>query len=211
MEPNAAPSLEGLRESGGDRAIGGRFHFRWPLGPKGSVLAAVTLVLLGVLSFTAIREAATTADGAAPVASRPASAPPRPAWTRVEEAYIQALWPIHGDVERSAVRLSLAKIFYKTNELGKADLKARADAAMATFRQAEDRLRALQPPSSLAPAHDEYLAAVRLFQQSVIEVLKMFDDGDDQHLLAAYPLSQEGSDKIREVGVKFWEDEFPPH
>jgi len=26
------------------------------------------------------------------------------------EAYIQALWPIHGDVERSAVRVSLGKI-----------------------------------------------------------------------------------------------------
>jgi len=39
----------------------------------------------------------------------------------------------------------------------------------------------------------------------------MFDDGNDEHLLAAYPMSREGSDKIREVGAKFWEDEFPPH
>jgi hypothetical protein len=85
------------------------------------------------------------------------------------------------------------------------------DAALATYRRAEERIQALQPPPSLAAAHDEYLAAVRLFQQSALEVLKMFDDGDDEHLLAAYPLSQEGSDKIREVGVKFWQDEFPPH
>jgi len=143
-------------------------------------------------------------------ASRPV-APPKPAFTRAEEAYIQALWPIHGDVERSAVRMSLGKIFYKINELGKADLKARVDAALATYRQAEARISALEPPPSLARSHNDYLAAVRLFEQSAVEVLKMFDDGNDEHLLAAYPASQQASDKIREVGVKFWQDEFPAH
>jgi len=161
--------------------------------------------LLGVVVFGVSREATTT--------SRPPSpaTPPKPAFTRAEEAYIQALWPIHGDVERSAVRMSLGKIFYKTNELGKADLKTRADAALATYRRAETRISALQPPPSLAREHEDYLAAVRLFEQSAVEVLKMFDDGNDEHLLAAYPMSQEGSNKIREIGVKFWEDEFPPH
>ena len=124
---------------------------------------------------------------------------------------MQALWPIHGDVERSAVRLSLGKIFYKIDEIGKADLKARVEAALATFQKAEQRIQALQPPAPLAGAHEEYLAAVRLFQQSAGEVLKIFDDGDDGHLLAAYPASQKGSDKIREVGARFWQDEFQPH
>jgi hypothetical protein len=186
-------------------------HLRWPPSRKGAGFAAVVLLLLGIVAFGIIRETPTTGREAAPALSRPAAGPPRPAWTRAEEAYIQALWPIHGDVERSAVRLSLGKISYKTGELGKADLRARVDAALATYRRAEERIQALQPPPSLAAAHDEYLAAVRLFQQSALEVLKMFDDGDDEHLLAAYPLSQEGSDKIREVGVKFWQDEFPPH
>ena len=188
------------------------FHPQWPLGLRGTALAATVLALLGVVAFGVIREATTTGREAAPALSRTVAAPPpRPAWTRAEEAYIKALWPIHGEVERSAVRLSLGKIFYKTGELKKADLKTRADAALASYRRAEERLRALQPPPSLAASHDEYLAAVRLFQKSALEVLKMFDDGDDEHLLAAYPLSQEGTDKIREVGVKFWQDEFPPH
>jgi hypothetical protein len=107
--------------------------------------------------------------------------------------------------------MSLGKIFYKINDMGKADLKTRVDDALATYRRAETRIAALQPPPSLAQSHDEYLAAVRLFQQSALEVLKMFDDGNDDHLLAAYPLSQEGSNKIREVGVRFWQDEFPPN
>jgi hypothetical protein len=145
------------------------------------------------------------------VLSPPETISQRPAFTRAEEAYIQALWPIHGEVERSAVRVSLGKISYKINEMGKADLKARVDGALATYRRAEERIRALQPPPSVESAHEDYLAAVDLFQRSALELLKMFDDGNDEHLLAAYPLSQEGSDKIRRVGAKFWQDEFPPN
>lgn len=183
---------------------------QWLLSVRGTALAATILVLLGVVAFGVSREATTTVRAPDPVVSRPA-APPKPAWTRAEEAYVQALWPIHGEVERNAVRLSLGRIFYKANEIGKAELMARVEAELTAFQQAEERIQALKPPPSLSRAHDEYLAAIGLFQQSALETLKMFEDGDDGHLLAAYPASREGSDKIREVGVKFWEDEFPPH
>jgi hypothetical protein len=210
MGRKAAASAEGLRSGTSGRAPVKLSQLRWPLGLKGTLLALAILALLGILSLTAIREATTT--GREPIAAgRAVPDPPKPAFTRAEETYIQALWPIHGDVERSAVRLSLGKIFYKIDDIGKPDLKARVDASLAAFRRAEERIQALQPPPSLAAAHEEYLAAVRLFQQSALETLKMFDDGDDGHLLAAYPIGQEGSDKIREVGVKFWRDEFPPH
>src|SRR5207248_401955 len=112
-----------------------------------------------------------------PELSHPAAAP-KPAFTRAEEAYIQALWPIHGEVERTTVRMSLGRIFYKTNDMEKGDLKARVDEALATFRRAEGRIRALQPPPSLERAHDDYLAAVALLQQSALETLKLFDDGN---------------------------------
>ena len=210
MDRKAAASAEGLNQGNGRPAIDMRRHLRWPLGLKGSLIAVATLALLGVLSFTALREATTTVRAPGAAVSRPAALP-KPAWTRAEEAYIQALWPIHGEVERNAVRLSLGRIFYKANEIGKPELKARLEPTLTAFRQAEERMQALQPPPSLARAHEEYLAAVRLFQQSVLETRKMFEDGDDGHLLAAYPASREGSDKIREIGVKFWEDEFPPH
>jgi hypothetical protein len=210
MERKAAGFPEGSQKSGAGRISQILSNFRWPLGLKGSLLAFATLGLLGALAFTATREAGPTPRAPDAAASRPA-VPPKPAWTRAEEAYIQAFWPIHGEVERNAVRLSLGRILYKTNDIGRPDLKARLDATLTAFRQAEERIRALHPPPSLAPVHEEYLAAVRLLQQSALETLKMFEDGDDGHLLAAYPASKEGSDKIREVGVKFWEDEFPPH
>jgi hypothetical protein len=206
----AAP-LQELRGTGAGPSVKILFRPWWPLGVRATALAATVLGLLGVVAFGVTREVITTGHTPSPALLRPAATPPKPAFTRAEEAYIQALWPIHGDVERSAVRMSLGKIFYKTNNLGKADLKARVDAALATYRRAEARISALEPPPSLARSHDDYLAAVRLFEQSALEVLKMFEDGNDEHLLAAYPLSQEGSNKIREVGAKFWQDEFTPH
>jgi hypothetical protein len=213
MGRKGAIFLEGLRAAGIGLSVKIRSHPRWPLGINGSVLAVAVLALMGVLAFDATREASTMGRAPSPAlsSSRPAPTPQRPAFTRAEEAYIQALWPIHGDVERSAVRVSLGKIFYKTNDMGKPELKARVDDALATYRRAETRISALQVPPSLERAHNDYLAAVGLFEKSALEVLKMFDDGNDDHLLAAYPLSQEGSNKIRAVGAQFWQDEFPPH
>jgi len=196
--------------AGSDTAADVSGRTRLALRTKAFLLAFGVLVLVGVLAFAVVHEV-TTGRVATSVPPQPASRPPRPPLTRAEEAYSQALWPIHSAVERSAVRMSLGQIFYKINDMGQAELKTRVDDALATYRWAEMRIRALQPPPSLERAHDEYLVAIRLFQTSALEVLKMFDDGNDDHLLTAYPLSQEGSDKIREVGAQFWRDEFPPN
>ena len=183
---------------------------RWPFSIKRSVFVAAVLALLGIVGFAVTREMSSTSRATTPVLSRPA-APARPAFTAAEEAYIRALWPIHGDVERSAARLALGQIFYKINDMDRIALKARADQALATYRRSEARLRALEPPTSVQREHEAYLAAVGLFQQSAVEILKMFADGRDDHLMAAYPLGQQATDKIREVGGKFWPNEFPPN
>jgi len=186
---------------------------RWPLSLQASLLAGGAAVLLGLVAVGVTRKADTTEHAPtipAAALARP-TPPPRPAFTRAEEAYIQALWPIHGEVERSAVRVSLGNIFYKMNELDRAELKVRVDAAAAAYQQAEARIGTLVPPPSLADAHADYLAVVRLFGESTREVLKMFDDGDDGHLLAAQPLSQGGSNKIRKIGAQFWQHEYTAH
>jgi len=196
-----------------DRAGRPASHAQWSLPLKPTLLAGSVAVLLGGIAVGVTRDINTSGHApTSPAASlaRPTH-PPRPAFTRAEEAYIQALWPIHGEVERSAVRVSLGNIFYKMNELDKAELKIRVDAAVAAYKQAETQISTLLPPPSLADAHKDYLAAVRLFEESTREVLKMFDDGDDGHLLAAQPLSQEGSNKIRKVGAQFWQHEFTAH
>jgi hypothetical protein len=169
------------------------------------------IVLAGVVTAAAILEMRGSHVVTSEREMRVAAPRPRPALTRAEEAYVHALWPIHGAVERSVVRMSLGQILYTAKDLGRTELKARVDAALAIYRSAEDRLRALQPPPSLQPVHEEYLGAVRLFQRSAVEVLKMFDDGSEEHLRTAYPFGLEGSNKIRDVGAKFWPDEFPPN
>jgi hypothetical protein len=183
----------------------------WLRPAKRGAVAAAILALLAIVAFAVIREASTPARGLTPPLTRAVDKPSRPAFTPAEEAYIRALWPIHGDVERSTVRLSLGQIFYKINDMDRSKLKARADEALATYQRSEARIRALEPPASVRHEHEEYLAAVDLFRRSAIEVLKMFADGRDDHLNAAYPMSQQASDKIREVGGKFWPNEFPPN
>lgn len=164
--------------------------------------------LVGLAIFAMNREAGT---GPASMSVQKMAEPRRPALSAAEERYIRELWPIHGDVERSTMRMSLGQIFYKTQGLSRAELNTRVKEALAAYQAAETRLGALGPPTSLRNEHEGYLAAVRLFRESATEVLKMFSDGRDDHMLAAYPKSQEGSDKIRELGGKFWPHEFPPH
>jgi len=183
---------------------------RVALRAKVCVLVFGAMVFGGILALAVVHEV-TSRRVATSMVTQPPPRPARPPLSRAEEAYSQALWPIHGAVERSAVRVSLGQIFYKTHDMDRAELKTRVDDALATYQQAERRLRELQPPPSLERAHDNYLAAVQLFQKSAFEVLKMFDDGNDDHLLVAYPLSLEGSNKIRAVGAQFWRDEFPPN
>jgi hypothetical protein len=185
-----------------NRPRGGLAH------PKLLILGVTLVSILGLFAFSIDRGATGTSP---PTTVQPAAQPPRPALTAAEEQYIRELWPIHGDVQRSTMRMALGQIFYKTEDLGRAELGTRVEQALASYRAAETRLRALEPPASLRGEHEEYLSAVRLFEESAVELQKMFKDGRDDHMLAAYPKSQEGSDKIREVGGKFWPHEFPPH
>ena len=53
--------------------------------------------------LTDVNRAAATSPGG----SRPAMATPRPALTAEEEAYAQALWPIHNEVKLGALRMTM--------------------------------------------------------------------------------------------------------
>jgi hypothetical protein len=173
------------------------------------VLFTLTVAVLGVLVGVAV--ARESAAPAATAVNRPALPTPRPALGPGEQRYIEALWPIHTDVERAAVRVALGASFYKLRDLSRAELKTRLDGALAAYRGAEQRLRDLQPPDSLRARHDAYLTAVQRFEASTLEMLRMYDDGSDDHLTTAFPLSLKGSDEIREVGESFWPDEYPPN
>jgi hypothetical protein len=176
---------------------------------KLALLGLVLVTLGAIIGFSISREVAAPVDltggATAPrIAQRPALNPD-------EQAYVEALWPIHTEVEVAAERVALGSIFYKTSDLDRTELKSRLEQALASYRAADDKLRTLQPPASLQDSHASYLSAVGLFEQSAVEMLKMFDDGSEDHLKAGYPLYQDGTNKIRDVGGRFWPDEFPPN
>jgi hypothetical protein len=181
---------------------------------NGRISASVATATIGlsiVVTAGAMHLLGTSVRSAGEALVHPATAASTPALSAAEEAYLRALWPIHGDVERSAVRVSLGTIFYKIGDLERAALKGRLESGRAVYQRAEAQISELKPPPSFARAHEEYLAAIRLYEQAAVEALKTFSDGDDAHLVVAHPLSQEGSNKIREIGGRFWRDEFPPN
>ena len=176
-----------------------------------AVIALAVLALGAFVVFFKLGELRASGDGGTAAVAGSPGKPTRPALTIEEERYIRALWPIHGDVERTTMRMSLGQIFYTTKDLAAPELKARVEQALGVYKSAQTRIQELEPPASLRAQHDDYLAAVRLFEESANEVMKMFTDGREDHLLAAHPNGQAGTDKIREIGGKFWPNEFAPH
>lgn len=197
------PLVSSVRDTG--RVRGGVFAKSFMI-----VMFALAAVAIGAVFIAHQSDQRSLRNGGSTAVATSAR-PARPALTGEEERYIRALWPIHGDVERNAMRMSLGQIFYKTNDLDAPELKARVEQALSVYKNAKTRIQGLEAPASLRAQHDDYLAAVRLFEESANEIMKMFSDGRDDHLLAAYPKGQAGADKIREIGGKFWPNEFPPH
>src|SRR5690242_11567146 len=102
-----------------------KLHWAWLSRGRGALVALGAAVLLLVVAGAAFRQsgsspkpsiqagapqtaatqAAATQAAATQAAAPSAKSAPRPALSAAEEAYLRALWPIHGDVERSAVRV----------------------------------------------------------------------------------------------------------
>jgi hypothetical protein len=183
---------------------------RGPSQVKLLVVGLIILTVLGVLCASLLREAA-MAGRTATADARPSLAPPRPALTPAEEAYAHALWAIHGDIKSAAFTLTFSGLRYKLKELQVRAFETGVQAASKSFSDAEERVRALAPPASLTQVHTQYLDAVHLFQRSAAEMLKVTEDGRDDHLLVAQPLSQEASEKLLRVGNMIWPGEYLPN
>ncbi len=56
-----------------------------------------------------------------------------------------------------------------------------------------------------------YADAVRLYQRSAAEMLRVVADGSDEHLVAAQPMSLEASEKLLKVGDILWPNEYKPN
>jgi hypothetical protein len=179
---------------------------RRPARVKTALLVGVLVILALLVTLAAVREKAVPRHAAGLVLP-----PPRPAPTAAEEVYARALWSIHGAVKSEAFRMTMVGLAYKLGDTDRATLRTRLEAADDALRTAEGQVRALTPPPSLQRVHAEYLEAVRLFQQSVVEMKRTADDGSAAHLVTAFPLSQEASRKLLQVGKAIWPGEYVPN
>ena len=170
-----------------------------------AAIAAVLAALIGFLSSSLRVEALPWLSTAPVEETLPA---PRPLALE-EQRYADSLWSIHAQVEQTVARVGLGAAFYQSGEIDRPELKLRLTVGLAGYRLAESQLQALDPPSTLRPSHEAYLSAIHLFQQSTLEMLKMYDDDNEEHLTTALPLSLDGTSKLREIGVQFWPETYP--
>jgi len=125
-----------------------------------------------------------------------------------EEAYAEALWPIHSEaVETSAVAMSFAGVSYVTEHHDAQRLAAKVLPLNETFRAAAGKARALTVPPSMQKVHDQYLEAVTLFEHASAEMAKVGDDGKLEHLIEAQSMSQRAAEDLLKVGDVLWPGE----
>jgi hypothetical protein len=121
-----------------------------------------------------------------------------------QQRYLDALLPIHSRLMQTVMRTGLAAAAYGARDSDPAYFRSQIDDSLASYRRVEEDVLALQPPPGLRSSHDSYLAAVRLFERSAVEMRKVYDDGDPDHLAVGAPLSMEGMARMRALSDKLW-------
>jgi hypothetical protein len=200
MQANAAQALQAPR------------RFDWKI-----VAIAVAGVALAALAGYALQREM-KANAPAPSAAAaftaglamgvPQSARPL---TPEEEAYAAALWPIHTQVKLSAVRMTLAGLNYKIDHHDAAKLKATVRPLTKMFLEAEQRAHQIRPPASLDEAHASYLKAIEHYIGASREMVKIADDGREEHLMAAHRRSGQASHDLLALSDVLWPGEYKPN
>jgi len=184
------------------------------LGLK-QVAIGVLLVGLGaIVALAMMRESRrVTVPVSNPVAAGGAFAghPERAALSAEEENYAAALWPIHQQVKSTAVRMTFAGLSYKLGDSDRVAVKDKVVPLTQVFREARAQAAKLKVPASLVRQHQQYLDALKLYEDASIEMVKVARDGKDEHLIAAQKMSYAASEDSLRVGDALWPGEYKPN
>lgn len=184
------------------------------LGPKQFAIGLVLLALGAIAAVAVVREMVRTPAASAPVAtvgSAYAGTVARPARTAAEEIYAIGLWPIHEIVQTSAVRMTFAGLSYKMGDIDKAAVRTKVAPLTKAFEEAQVRFDALQAPASMQKQHEQYAEALRLYKSASMEMVKVAQDGKDEHLIKAQAMSYNASENLLRVGDVLWPGEHRPN
>ena len=175
------------------------------------LVASAMVALLAIAGYGAWQ-------GEAPRAIQPKAAildpdEPQPrTLTAEEESYEAALWPIHREIiEGSAGSMTVAGIVYVTEGRDVTKLVAAVQPLVRRFHDASRRAQAILPPPGLQAVHDEYLAALSLYERAATEMLKVEADRRDEHLVAAQRMTEEAAEDIVKAGDILWPAEHKPN
>ncbi len=141
---------------------------------------------------------------------RPAPAPPP--LTADEEAFAEALWPLHQEVvEGSAGRLTSAGMAFAVDDHDAHRLAASVTPLRQVFHDTREKVAAMSAPPSLQQARDRYVALLSLYEQSATEMLEVARDGDEGHLINAQAKSESAAEELVRVGDILWPGEHKPN
>ena len=180
-------------------------------------LALLAGVLLAAAALSNRKPGPAMADVVQPVAETintmytPGLAPERRAFSAEEEAYSVALWRVHDKVKTGAVQLSFAGLSYKLKEIDRQGIKAKIAPQLELYRTALADMGKLSVPVSMTELHSNYTQAVRLYEQASAEMIKVAEDGDEQHLLTAHNETNKAATMLLKVGSELWPGEFKPN
>jgi hypothetical protein len=183
---------------------------------KGFGFGALVVGLIALVAFAVFRE---NFKPAAPAVEANASfvgglslhAHEATALSPEEEAYAAALWPIHSEVKLAAVRMIFAGLAYKTEDHDAKKLRAKVQPLTQTFEAAGKRVAVIKSPASLQEAHKSYVEAVKLYSSATREMIKVADDGRDEHLIQAQQRSEQASLAILKLSDVLWPGEYKPN
>jgi hypothetical protein len=179
---------------------------------KTIALGALVVALSAVVAYAVVREFRSTKPADVQVGVPMGEHAQRPAMSAAEERYASNLWQIHEPVRTAAVRMSFAGISYKLGEIDKAEFKKRVSALTEIYRDAGTKIRAVQPPASLAALHQEYTGALQAYQDASIEMAKAAKaGGGDGNLIKAQGMSEQASTTLLKVGETLWPGEYKPN
>jgi len=183
-------------------------------GFKQLAIGGLLLCLGAVAAFAVVHEvrksapspAAATAAGGAYGGHQE-----RPALSAAEESYAADLWSIHSLVKTTAVQMTFAGLSYKMGDIDRKAVKERVTPLIKVFRDARLQAAQLKAPPSMEAEQKKYLDALKMYEDASVEMVKVAQDGKDDHLVAAQKLSYAASEDLLRVGDALWPGEFKPN
>ena len=178
------------------------------------LLPGALIALVAVVTVSLQRETASgTGLGSMSVGvEHESSAPTLPPLTAEEEAFAEALWPLHqGVVEASAGRLTSAGMTFVVDDHDGKSLVSKLTPLRQIFVDTQKQVAAIPVPPSMQPVRERYVALLVLYEQSATEMMEVARDGDEGHLINAQSKSERAAQELVKVGDILWPGEHKPN